>query len=214
MSESLSGKYFNLALGFFPGLVHHPLVLKVADSGAAQVVSPPLGFKYDGPLQVVRVIIEKTSAAGKVESRHSNVILIDHRMKRILRFEPMLNSMDPEINRILIETLRPSFKGYDYEESALHPQTRTNGHHLCVAFVIQFVLDYSKGTYGQKDFMNQRVEDIARSVKTIYNLPASVEAQDVEYGFGGAALGLGLLGGLAIGTALAPRPYYSPYYAY
>lgn len=222
MDNGLSGKYFNLVVGYYGGLVHQPLVIRI-NNGTAKVVSPPLGFKVEGNLQIVRVIIE-TEVNGKLVSRHSNVLVIDHLKKKIIRFEPMVNPNDNLINTVVIETLRPSFRGYDYEESPLHPQTESNGHRLCVAFSILFVMDYIHGSHHM-ELWSRKAQEYADAIKKVFPMPLEIQNQDIEYGGAGVGLGLGLLGGLAIGglatgalasprTVVVQQPPYTPYYRY
>lgn len=223
--SSLSGKYFNLALGFFPGLVKEPLTLQV--DGESVRYLKPLEFAIVGELQVLRVILE-TVSGGKVVSRHSNVVILDYRNRLFTRFEPMVNPADQQINLALGTLLKQTFggRGITYTESDFHPQSTHNGHNMCVAFTIKFALDYIRGAFGQSDFMEGSIDEFARALKTVYNLPKEVEDQDVEFGprgFGGG-FGAGLLGGalvgglvaapLIAGAAYGPRYYPYPYYYY
>jgi len=202
--QSLSGKYFNLVLGWYPGLIKVPLVLHIGTDGV-KVKGEPLGFKLKGPAQILRVILESD------QSRHSNVLVIDHILKRVIRFDPS-GDTDSRVHEALLGILRPSFKGYDFIESPSHPQQKNDN--LCVAYTIRFARDYIMRN-GDVSGGNSDILELVKSVKTLYQLPLEEEMKDLEHGPGG--FGLGLVGGLAIGglagAAIAsPRPYY--YYPY
>lgn len=217
MNDTLSGKYFNIVLGSFPGTIKIPLVIRISESDI-KIAGTPVAFQVAGPLQVVRVIIEVESA-GRVVSRHSNVLLIDNRSKKITRFEPL--ATDPngaQINNFLISVLRPSFKGYDYQVDSYHPQVNVNDRKMCLAYSLQFARDYIFG----KRVNAEPIHEFSRKVRDLYPLPEEVEREDIE-GHGG--LGLGLLGGALIGTAIAapliasaaysrPAVVYGPGYPY
>jgi len=205
MVHSLSGKYFNIVLGWYSGLIRNPLILSV-NPESIKVVGEPLGFKLEGPAQVIRVILESGS------NRHSNVLIVDHVLKRIVRFEPAMDS-DPRINQELITILRPNFRGYDFVESSSHPQVHDRT--LCVAYSLRFARDYIMRNGGLTGG-NEDIHEFVRSIKSLYQLPKDVEDTDRETGPGGFGVGVGLLGGLAIGSlagaaiagAASPRPYY------
>src|SRR4029078_7515060 len=110
--NSLSGKYFNLVLGFFPGLIKEPLIIRIGNGTG--VINKQLGFDIKGNLQLLRVIIESVEGTNIV-SRHSNLLIINNQLKTISRFEPINGHKDFNlVNKVLVDNLRPSFKGYDY----------------------------------------------------------------------------------------------------
>jgi len=213
--EHLSGVYFNKVFANDPALIKKPLVIRI-ENDEPSIFGQSLGFKTEGDMHLLRLILEVISN-GKVTSRHSNVVVIDNVLKKIVRFEPLASINSNKIDQFLANTLRPLFKGYIYEQVNSHPQDSLKDIGLCVAFTIKFAYFYR----NRSPIIFEGAYDIHRfskAVKTLYPTTAAEEATDIEFGWGGG-LALGLLGGLAIGGAVAaaasPRPiYYSPYGPY
>jgi hypothetical protein len=194
--ESLSGVYFNKVFANEPSLVRQPLVIKV-ENGNASIISPNIMFKKEGTFHIVRIILE-LHHGGKVTSRHSNVLIVDTLLNKIVRFEPLAGVNTNNIDQLLISTLKPSFKGYDYLPVSVHPQDSLKDMGLCVAYTIKFTLFYInrlpivfEGAYD--------IHSFALAVKDLHPATAQEQASDVEFGGLGGGLALGLLGGLAIG---------------
>src|SRR5437762_557609 len=141
--EYLDGRYFNLVFKDQPGLVRKPLVIRVTQ-GETRIVTPDLGFRMDPETEfyIIRVILEVGDNEGRTLSRHSNVVIIDNILKRVLRFEPLSGISSPDVNKVISATLRPFFKGYFYVESSAHPQTLDAANGLCVAYIIKFTAFY------------------------------------------------------------------------
>lgn len=223
MVEGLSGRYFNYVLGFHSGLIQRPLVIRVGTSNP-RIVGEPIEFGIKNQVQLLRVIVETENNEGTVFSRHSNLVLIDTPKKKILHFEPMVNPNHMTVSKVLVDALRPNFRGYEYVESDLHPQKDQNNKY-CVAYTILFAMDYLLGTQQMNKYQFN-ISEYANSIKNVYPLSVSEQSKDIEFGVGGlgAGLALGALGGLAIGGALAatasPRmvvvapPPYNPYVRY
>lgn len=196
--EYISGSYFNRVFAKEPGLIQKPLILRVEGSSVS-VRNSDISFKRDPqiPVHLLRVIIE-VIANGKVGSRHSNVIIIDNQKKDIIRFEPLSGLEGSAVNEAIVKVLGPVFHNYRYYESVAHPQRLDSSRGLCVAYSIYFAYFYLlqepivfEGEYNMHRF--------AMAIKHIYG---EINDSDVEYGPGGG-FGVGLLGGLALGSLIA-----------
>src|SRR5579883_2004270 len=108
----LDGRYFNLVLGKYPGLLPNPLEIKIKDATKIdekiESIKAYMGInkfnkKYPGLLRL-RIIF---SNAGR-KSLHSNLLIIDFKNNTIYRFEPLRNSiqLENEINRLIMDYFR------------------------------------------------------------------------------------------------------------
>lgn len=195
--EYLSGSYFNRVFEKEPGLIREPLILRV-NGNSVGVHNADIRFRRDAgiPVYLLRVIIEVVTSNGKVGSRHSNVVIIDNQKNEIIRFEPLAGVDSSAVNDTLVRVLKPLFKGYKYQESIAHPQRLDSSRGLCVAYSIYFAYFYLLG--GPIVFEGEyNMHRFASALKTIYG---DIMDDDIEYGGG---FGIGLLGGLALGSLVA-----------
>jgi hypothetical protein len=215
----LDGRYFNLVFQNQPGLIRTPMVIQITKSETKITsgdIIVPIGTNVE--YYIIRLIIEIVEK-NKVVSRHSNVVIIDNVVKKVIRFEPFELFDAVDINKLLSQSFSSSLGGYFFVESSAHPQ-RLDGHNgLCVAYVIKFALFY----ISKEPIVFEGTFDILNFSDAVMTLlgPLSVEGQDIEFGFGG--FGVGLLGGALIGgliaaplvaAAAAPRYYPAPRYYY
>ena len=153
------------------------------------------------------------SGSTQLVSRHSNVLVINDKSRKVLRFEPLAEMpYDDVVNEVITRRLRaiPRFSGYSYEEVDIHPQNPGSNIGICVAYAIKFVLNYI-GNKRQVFGTEQDMLDFSRKIVETYGA-LDEENSDVEFGWGGGfggaglGLGLGLLGGVALAGALSqPR---------
>jgi hypothetical protein len=229
-AKYLDGRYFDLVFKDYLGKIKNPFMVNIYVDNNGQgtpyvesnLVQDKNLFVSNGKsdVYILRLIVqvfatvfnssvEHMRADAKLVSRHSNLLVIDNRYKKIMRFEPTMgNVFDEQINSVLGADLKQlnSFKGYEFMEIPEHPQTNVPGNDdLCVAYVIKFAMKYIENLPIIFIGYNDMLAFAQEIVNTYGSLPQS--GADVEFhggfGFGGALLGGLAIGGLLGATAIA-----------
>src|SRR5205807_2596412 len=105
----LDGRFFNSVLAEYPGLCEDKIVLKICEKEAIEVcgkgwqqefeikeISEAVKLKFNCECpDIIRVVIivEKEMMVNgcmvkKVKAKHSNLLIVDPRCKKVFRFEP------------------------------------------------------------------------------------------------------------------------------
>lgn len=210
----LDGNYFNMVFRGYGGLVESPLIIDMKDNDGNYTVQMSKYYMNPKYFSIIRVII-KTE-----KSMHSNVVLINHDLKKIIWFDPIPhpNGGSEYIYKIGTAYLK-RYLGRDYktdytagskEDGIL--DERTPGCDMsgfCLAYCIKAIYDILRGAaIGKKgDYGFDNIRSFAAAIEAKYG-PISDAMKDVEYGWGGAAGGFlggavlgGLVGGLVGGGA-------------
>ena len=265
----LDGRYFNLVLSEYPGLVETPLIFTIRGAPEGIMIDDNgNNIKYNHNRQypsLIRMIIEidenahlnlnscetdhelesdllplppnygSTSLLNEslhnsnpginslslsdlnsnligtsLVSRHSNLLVLDHNAKTVIRFEPLYNedssnlTLDETIN-ILISQIFPTYK---FMMSPFRPQHSSYENTYCTAYVLKTAYNLSMGLpldltqtplfiEGEEDYDD--IAHFARTVEYMYGpLPPGIP--DIEFGPSGGILGGALLGGLGGGV--------------
>ena len=201
----LDGRYFNLVFRNYPGLITEPLYIWIWKDDNTIKMDSALGRtdidnRYPG---LLRVIIETP------EGRHSNLLIISYKEKRIFRYEPFGRSYPyfEEVNNIIQKHLRRflDFQLFIIDEPAhqrKNPLCEAEGLEggFCTAYIIKYAYDY----LNDRKFDQSEILRFASLVESMYE-PLPEKGKDIEYGpndQGRNAL-LGGLGGAAIGSVVA-----------
>lgn len=208
----LDGRYFKkvLELTGYEGLITKPLIIRFDDeiSGNFNDITYDIDYEYPN---IIRMILEIDESSEKnpgqtrkdvlYGSRHSNLLIIDHKKNVITRFEPLKGFLAEEDEKQLNEMISEMFAGYDVITDKRHPQNKNKIHMYCNAYVIKYAYD----------FVNERPIDLPDkngiskfSALIEYNYgplsPNEDGGPDIEFGNGlGTGILLGGLGGAALG---------------
>ena len=240
----LDARFIGTVLREYPGFHHEPVKVHVHEFKAedydeehvkqqfhAKVVAKRIDLSLDEEVpELLRVIIkikrkDDPHDITPTRSKHSNLVIIDHRAKAIYRFEPLFSfKFNDVVNDALELFFATALEGYTFTELDNHPQrletARCKGKGMCVAYVIKAAVQFALGQ--EIDFVapgtpagNDDINRFASAVEALY--PHHHGKPEREYGVG-SFLGGVAAGGVA-GYLLAPRrsvvyndPYYDPYY--
>jgi hypothetical protein len=181
----LDGRYFNLALRSYPGVVQTPLKIKFKsniDTGLVKVrakLSPK--FLERDFVNIIRVVIVAP------EVRHSALLLIDLRSNVAIFWNPKTNYQNSSFEIQIINTLREYLSIYGDINLRIHeqivPQSKYLNGGYCNAYVIQFALEYLQGKkFGEFELAD--IEDFALLIEQKYKGYLTGHP-DVEYIIGG-----------------------------
>lgn len=209
----LDGRYFNLVLSDYPGLIPEPLVLVFTESvhGNKRTFNQSMSFQSDFTVDkkqpgLLRVIIVTPT------SRHSNLVILDYKSAQAYRFEPLgqAGTYYLEINRAIKNFLNPLELTLNVIEVVgeplyeVHPDCEKSGY--CNAYNLLYAQSFINGT----NFDPSNIREYVYQIEHEYQLPRFGEPE-VEYGpydgqpgqpqniLGGALVG-GLAGGLLLGA--------------
>lgn len=204
----LDGRYFNMVLDNYPGLIREPLYIffKETDKVWENMVHMNRSPVDNNYMSLMRVIIEDG------ETRHSNLLIIDYKNQRIYRFEPLgldakyLNETNKIIEKYLGNYVDFDLYVFNTEElNEKNPNCEKGG--FCTAYVIKFAYDFvNNRKYDPSD-----IRKFAKLVQTKYG-PLPEKGKDVEFGLltGGDVSGrnvvIGGLGGGLIGGLVTRSP--------
>lgn len=214
---SLDGRYFNKVLipEDYPGLIEEPLIISVnyinkdVESGMDSTIQIDRDNLYPS---ILRMIIEMKDG-DTIISRHSNLLIINHKNMTVLRFDPMEHHYQNMIN----EYIKSVFPLYTFIMDPRHPQQKDSIDHYCVAYVIKYAYFYINNEPVEFDIHDDSdvicsdndIEHFAHAITHIYgSLDSSIDGPpDIEHGnmdptatgvlvggLGGAAIG-GIVGG-------------------
>ena len=186
-SEScyLDGRYFNLALKNYPGLIEEPMyvVIKNVKSYNTKLLREkvylhfqPKTFNRD-VYGILRLIIDTPNG------RHCNLLILDYSGRKIYSFEPLgkTESYYEKVND-LIEDVFPDFEiepiDFSIEDQILdekNPACRTSG--FCTAYSLLYAYSF----INQKDFNPDEIRKFVNKVETVYG-PLPKGGEEIEYG--------------------------------
>lgn len=220
----LDGRYFNLVLrDVAPFVLHPPMNVNInsnQDDLVANIDMNLTRLVMEDADNIIRVVIKSRYM------RHSSLLIVSPDKNECYMWDALTEETltDPAFKKIhelvgmaVKNYLKQCFDEnmkflYEYtvipKEAPEHCEAEFSGY--CNAYVIlkalSLILD--------REFNPSNILQFATAVESQYREFLEGEP-DIEYFFGGAGLGLGLLGGLALGAAFTPRPtYYQPYPAY
>lgn len=195
----MDGRYFALALEDlrYPGLVTEPLLVQTGN-GKASIENTITYIRDVDVPTVVRMIISCRDC-GNEFARHSNLLILHHDKKVIIRFEPTSEDF-----RGINAALEEAFPGYTVKMDRQHPQLKDINDLWCNAYVTeyarQWILHRREPHFGTFDPEKFSLYNMHRYGHRVSNHPDEIE---VEFGPGGTLTG-GLvgagLGGLAFGA--------------
>ena len=199
----LDGRYFNLVFQDYPGLIETPLYIHI-DEGELNIMLPYM--KIDSSADyfgLLRVVVTTPNI------RHSLVVIFDHENQKAYIYNPDVHH--PEFNDLLVDGITAylsKFLDYEYFSTAEFKyvekeQLKCEKNGVCNALTIMYALFFIEGL----EYTNRAVNDARKfmtAVETNYDLPEG--KPDVEYLSSEQALGIGLgtLGGAALGSTLGP----------
>ena len=181
----LDGRYFNLALKNYPGLIEEPMyvVIKNVKSYNTKLLREkvylhfqPKTFNRD-VYGILRLIIDTPNG------RHCNLLILDYENQKIYRFEP-LGKSETHYEKVndLIEDVFPDFEiepiDFSIEDQVLdekNPACRTSG--FCTAYSLLYAYSF----INQKDFNPDEIRKFVHKVETLYG-PLPQEGEEIEYG--------------------------------
>ncbi len=186
-SEScyLDGRYFNIVLKNYPGLIEEPMyvVIKNVKSYNTKLLREkvylhfqPKTFNRD-IYGLLRLIIDTPNG------RHCNLLILDYSGRKIYRFEP-LGKFEPYYEKVndLIEDVFPDFEiepiDFSIEDQVLdekNPACKTSG--FCTAYSLLYAYSF----INQKDFNPDEIRKFVGKVETVYG-PLSKGEEEIEYG--------------------------------
>jgi hypothetical protein len=210
-SEScyLDGRYFNLALANYPGLIRSPLIVTFRENRSPNRMSFSQSVAFEGPLDIdrrqpglLRVVIDTP------DTRHSNLVILDYANGQAYRFEP-LGSNAPyflEVNRAIKDLLHRFELTLNIIEvpqplDEKQPGCVESGY--CNAYNILYAQAFLEGT----DFNPNQIRRFVSMLENQYEDQLTGEPE-VEYGpydnqVQNTVIG-GAVGGLAGGLLLGP----------
>ena len=223
---SLDGRYFDLVLDEYEGLVRAPMHIYIA-AGENNTFESHIDMT-ESRLQLnpafpdlIRVIIE-VSKDDNVVSRHSNLLIVDSMSNKqtVYRFEPLeAHAYKDAINQMLREYFVRVIPSYPFQEISYHPQSikdaRCKNKGLCVAYVTLVALQLVYGGGVDYSVNYTDIRKFVSAVEDMTNLNLSPDpTPDIEFGpydvplatvagaiIGGPLLALGWGGALLGGAA-------------
>lgn len=234
----LDGRYFNLVLSEYSGLLTNPMIITIRKRAEEKIYINMAQSNVDtSKVGLLKLIIDLP------DHKHTNLLLLDYQNKRAYRFEP-LGHEGPYFQKIneLVEEYLDFFLNMDLEvinvpiDEALdvkNPKCKMSG--FCNAYVIMYAYAFLRS----KPFDPYNILKFAQKVEEVYG-PLTEGREQIEYGYdrghggynrgyggynrgyggygagygtGGALLG-GLLLGSALGAAINQNPSYPPAYGY
>jgi hypothetical protein len=199
MEEYLDGRYFEMVLSSYYGkkyVKYSPIHINIYTGNTKSInIDSDIYYKIRNlknvNINILRLIIQIFDISDEKEDieihgRHSNTLIVDNEIKKIIRFEPNdHNIYDDEINDVILDAFSQvsKYNGYKYTEWDYHPQLSKLNHGLCVGYALKFAVDY------MDDISRIRYNDdiISKFSKNIIyefgDLPDN-EDSDVEFGFG------------------------------
>jgi hypothetical protein len=208
----LDGRYFNKVLSDRKEVVKKQLVIKFNDDKILDNFNE-LDIDYEDDYSIIRLIIEVDSRTHNHKghkvitgSRHCNLLVIDHKDKVIIRFEPLDDFLSDEDEEDLQRILEDKFPEYEYVVDENHPQQRSFKDFLCNAYVLKYAYDYVSGNPIEFEYGENTEDDIKKFAKAVefeYGVLPDDEEPDAEFGYyDGSGILLGGLGGALIGGAV------------
>lgn len=220
----LDGRYFNLVLrDVAPDVLHPPMNVSInsnQDDLVANIDMDLTRLVMENADNIIRVVIKSRYM------KHSTLLIVSPDKNECYMWDALTEETlaDPAFKKIhdlvglaVKNYLKQCFDEnivfvYDYtvvpKEAPDHCDAEFSGY--CNAYIILKALSLILNI----EFNPANILRFAKAVELNYQEFLEGEP-DIEYYFGGAGLGLGLLGGLALGAAFTPRPvYYQPYPAY
>uniref|UniRef100_A0A6C0CHV3 Uncharacterized protein n=1 Tax=viral metagenome TaxID=1070528 RepID=A0A6C0CHV3_9ZZZZ len=172
-SCGIHAKAIGHVLGEYEGYVHEPIVVTIHEFDEKvvrpseeiesrqefhiRVRSKPIKFEQNPDVQVlIRVIIKvrhKKMKGQKVKAhhKHSNLIIIDSKAKKVHRFEPLTSfKFNDQVNDAMEIYFKAGLPDYEYSEINIHPQKvakkgEKGCHVTSAAYVIKAGVMYALG---------------------------------------------------------------------
>ena len=225
----LDGRYFNLVLRpLYKGIITSPLIIKIKQHDCE--LHAKIKCKIDltqlkgDCLKIVRVIIHAE------QIRHSALLFFNPSTRECWFWNPVMNETHSVIDLIIIQKIKEylcldkhmlNIKKTVINES-IDENCDESGY--CNAYIIMYVLCWLRDIELCLDNVKKFMYCIEK-----YYCRDLIGSPDIEYRYGrrgyggygrrgyggtGLGLGLGLLGGIALGSALAAPAYGYPAYGY
>lgn len=216
----LDGRYINIVLKGVNGFISTPINISIALDKNGDVLAKSIQSNFfplrDG-INIIRVRIKTTHMS------HSALLWIDMSSKEALYTDVVSDTKLPDHINVthnvideLIKTYLNQLGIFDVSVSRekvpnINQASSCERYGYCNAFVIKQVYDYVNNTSFDPLNILRFAAAIEHNFSSLLDDNTPVEE---EY-FIGLGLGLGLLGGVALGSALArPRTVYQPYPVY
>ena len=190
----LDGRYFNMVLADYPGLIKEPMyiVIKQIKSYNTKSLREKVYVNIK-PVQpdtkhpgILRLIIDTP------KGRHCNLLILDYESGTLFRFEPLGNT-ETYFSKVndLLEDVFPDFEldniHVDFEDTVLdekNPNCRTSG--FCTAYVLKYALAFISG----KDYDPHSIRKFVAHVERKFG-PLPKGNEEIEYGNRGYGGGYG-----------------------
>lgn len=216
----LDGRYFNIVLANYPGLLSNPLYIDVKINKmttlnkrsereyiSARMEETKINTKFPG---LLRLVIN--THIGNKNSKHSNLLILDYKNGIIYRFEP-LGQRAPYFDEIskIVHTYLSQFFEWDFKVIELNSDQKLDENNrectkigLKSGFCLAYVLLYAYNFINLLDFHPSNIRRFVTQIERTYGrLPS--EGADIEYGElsrgqkQAIGAGAGLLGGAILG---------------
>ena len=179
----LDGRYFNLVLSEYSGLLTNPMIVTIRKHKNEEKIYINMAQSNVDTSKVglLKLIIDLP------DHKHTNLLLLDYQNKRAYRFEP-LGHEGPYFQKIneLVEEYLDFFLNMDLEvinvpiEEALdtkNPKCKMSG--FCNAYVIMYAYAFLRS----KPFDPDNILKFAQKVEEVYG-PLTEGREEIEYGDG------------------------------
>lgn len=200
----LDGRYFNMVLKDYPGLIENPLYINMVDESHIQMAASLVLTEHVG---LLRVIVTASAKGGSMipDIRHCMLVLLDHPNKKASIYDPDIHN--PELHVVVVKNIieyLQQFLDYEYIEiETTNPPKEQLPHcdksGVCNALVLLYAYKFINGkTFTAQDVLN--VRKFMTAVEKNYTLPTGVP--DVEYDSRTQKQVLGTVGGAALGVGI------------
>ncbi len=186
----LDGRYFNLLLKNYPGLIQEPLYITIynRDTEKVNVKFQPqeINKNFYG---LLRLIIDTP------EEKHCNLLIFDYSTSKIYRFDPFRSKYYEKVNTI-IEKAFPDYKVENIAapvENIENPDCNVSG--FCTAYALLYAYAFLNG----KEFNPDNIRRFITKVENLYG-PLPKGGEEIEYGPRRRGRRRGFIAGTAIAS--------------
>ena len=171
----MDGKYWNVVLSEYPGLVKEPMyiIIRERKSRKTGLMEEKIYFRFNIQAKDMSVPLIERLIIQTPTSRHCNLLIFTP--EKIYRMEPLRDQYTEKINQ-LVENFFPEHdvETIDFSLDEKNEQCEESGY--CTAYCLMYALAYLNG----EDFNPANVRKFVRKVEQTYPLPEG--EPEIEYG--------------------------------
>ncbi len=189
----LDGRYFNMLLKNYPGLIREPLKISIENSRSNErekvsfdFQAQPVNKNFYG---VLRLLIDTP------DEQHCNLLIFDYSTSKIYRFDPFRSKYYEKVNTI-IEKAFPDYKVENIAasvENIENPDCNVSG--FCTAYALLYAYAFLNG----KEFNPDNIRKFITKVENLYG-PLPKGGEEIEYGPRRRGRRRGFIAGAAIAS--------------